>query len=113
MSHLLVLSQVFLWSCVSIGVAGSVLVLIVWPKVNRVRSGEKVVVSGLLGSRYSMKIPSATESRYESDRSMMESAPDLGKRERIQVNEDDPVPPGIETKILDMQGLFRRVTNQW
>jgi hypothetical protein len=90
--------QVFLRSSCIICVAMSVLVIIVWPKIRRVLSGEKVVVSGLLGSNL-------TSSAF--------SSPKAESRNRITVNKDDPIPKKIEAGILAMEELLQGVTNCW
>ena len=59
--------RVFLLAVFSIGVSFSVLILIVLPKVRRVMSGETVVVSAILGNRYSMSTASKTASGTETD----------------------------------------------
>lgn len=52
--------RVFLLAVFSIGVSFSVLILIVLPKVRRVMSGETVVISAILGNRYSMSTAGTT-----------------------------------------------------
>lgn len=114
----------------SIGVAVCVLILIIWPKVNRVRSGDKVVVSSLLGSRFNAQTTTFREN-LESECSIPEQTSLHGKecpttfsspitstpvtasaRRRISVQKDDPVPQEIETKIFDVQGILRSISKQ-
>jgi hypothetical protein len=107
--------QVYLRSSCSIGVSVSVLVIIVWPKIRRVRSGEKVVISGLLGAtRFST--PSSTPSNtaageLESPRAGQNAI--AQNRNRVSVNRGDPMPKELETGILAMGELLRSVTNEW
>jgi len=98
---------VILNASVSIGIAVSVVYLIVFPKVLRVLSGEKIVVSQMLGSRYSMKAASTTE--FTSEAAPPEQAP---SKQQIAVGQDDPLPPQIESKIFQVQGLLRCIMNQ-
>lgn len=96
-----IFAQVFLLSICSIGSATSVLVLIVWPKIRRVLSGEKVVVSKLLGASYatsSLTASTTTGEQYQI---------------RITQGKDDPLPRHLEADIVVMEALLRDVTNAW
>jgi hypothetical protein len=92
--------QVFLMSSCLIGPATSVLVLIVWPKIRRVLSGEKVVVSKLLGASYGTSSLTMTTFGEESQR-------------RITQAKDDPLPRHLEANIVVMEALLRDVKNTW
>jgi hypothetical protein len=59
---LLLLFQLILFALVSIGISGSLLLLIIWPKVSRVLRGEICVVSTMLGGKYSSKMTQSTVS---------------------------------------------------
>jgi hypothetical protein len=86
-------------SCL-IGPATSVLVLIVWPKIRRVLSGEKVIVSKLLGASYGTSSMTMTSFGEESQR-------------RITQAKDDPLPQHLEADIVVMEALLREVKDAW
>jgi hypothetical protein len=104
--------QVFLRSSCSIGVAVSLLVLIVWPKIRRVRSGEKVVMSRLLDAARGVSRTAAV-GEPEPKFTVAGQKATVQLRNRITVNIDDPIPKEVETGILAMEELFRGVTNEW
>jgi hypothetical protein len=95
----------------------SLLVVIVWPKIRRVRSGEKVVMSRLLnaarGASSSPSTPTAAAGEPESNFTVAGQNATAQIRNRITVNRDDPIPKEVETGILAMEELFRGVTNEW
>jgi hypothetical protein len=76
------------------------LVLIVWPKIRRVLSGEKVVVSKLLGSSFGTSSLSSTTTGEENQR-------------RITQAKDAPLPRRLEADIVVTEALLRDVTNAW
>jgi hypothetical protein len=80
------------------------LVIIVWPKVRRVLSGEKVVISMLLGAN--MTTP-------ESKFTLAGQNAIVQNSNRITVNRDDPIPMEVESGILAMEELLRGVANEW
>jgi hypothetical protein len=94
------MAQVFLLSSCLIGSATSVLVLIVWPKIRRVLSGEKVVLSKLLGASYGTS--SLTTTTLEG-----------GNQRRITQAKDDPLPRHLEADIVVMEALLRDISNAW
>jgi hypothetical protein len=100
-----------LLSCVSVGVPGTVLYVIIWPKVRRVLSGDKVVVSSLLGSKYSGTQMSAEP--LIKDNSLQQGSPAPANKPLIQIRPDDPIPSHIEKQIFALQGILRHATNQW
>ena len=90
--------------------------------MSRVLSGEKVVVSKMLGSRYSIK-QSSTEIQIGSEISQAEpvntapetqrtGSPSTGLRKRIQIREDEAMPTSIETQIFELQALLRCAMNK-
>ena len=87
----------------------SLLVVIVWPKIRRVRSGEKVVMSRLLDAANGVsRTAAAGEPESKFTVPVTEQI-----RNRITVNRDDPIPKEVETGILAMEELLRGVTNEW
>jgi hypothetical protein len=113
---------VFLDSSCAIGIAGSVLSLIIRPKIVRVRSGDKVVVSNLLGSKFLYNSSPMEESysglvqqrnSQEKLQTLKESSISNGSDQRIRLRQDEPMPPHIERKILDVQSTFRSITEHF
>lgn len=76
------------------------LVLIVWPKIRRVLSGEKVVMSKLLGASYGTSSLTSTTYGEENQR-------------RITQAKDDPLPRHLEADIVVMEALLRDISNAW
>jgi hypothetical protein len=92
----------------------SLLVIIVWPKIRRARSGEKVVMSGLLdAARGVSSLPSTPKAAAGEPESLAEQNATVQIRNRVTVNKDDPMPKQVENSILAMEELFREVTNEW
>jgi len=94
------------------------MLIIIWPKIHRVLSGEKVVVSTLLGSRFSTstKAPSSSSDDAQTG-AEMPVIQVFGKNrqqpeKRIKLKKDDPLPTTVETKILDVQSILRGVTEK-
>lgn len=77
------------------------LVLIVWPKIRRVLSGEKVVVSKLLGASYGTSSLTTTTTFGEEN------------QKRITQAKDDPLPRHLEGDIVVMEALLRDISNAW
>jgi hypothetical protein len=132
--------QVFLRSLLAIGVASCVMVLIIWPKIHRVLSGEKVVMSTYLGtektsshasqsfvaspsplsslvgsSRREPAVSSAEgaaiiEESTESDAAAPKSASE--ELMRYSLKKDDPLPASVESKILRSESLLKGVTEK-
>jgi hypothetical protein len=117
--------QVFLQVVLFLGVALSILLLIVWPKLQRVLSGEQVVMSKLLDSRFSASKATFVESTVSivvadnDNNNNNNSINNLeGKvvvtvsqrRKAISLNE--PLPSNIEQDILGVQNLLRDVSKK-
>jgi hypothetical protein len=84
----------------------SVLIILVLPKIRRVLSGEKVVVTNALAARYANSGSSSEDALSHSDRPRyLVGAP-------LQLKKDDPMPRELETHLYDLQGLLRTVTKQ-
>jgi hypothetical protein len=88
----------------------SLLVVIVWPKIRRVRSGEKVVMSRLLNAAGGV---GSSPSTPQAAATLAGQNATAQIKNRITVNRDDPIPKEVETSILAMEELFRGVTNEW
>lgn len=92
--------------------SASVLALIIWPKVKRVRSGDKIVMSKLLGAQYSAS--NVFQMNPEINPSMAGLAsPSTLEPERISLHRYEAVPRHIEKKIYFVQSVLRSVTSQW
>lgn len=103
----------------------SVLTMIVFPKVQRVLSGEKVVVSNMVGGRFSIHQP-VTEAQWmhrpnETTSTGAETASivpvqrpapfTMGSR-KISLAVDDPLPQNLEGLLFDVQSVLRGVTKK-
>jgi hypothetical protein len=87
------------------GISVSVLVIIIWPKIRRVQSGEKIVMTRLLGGN--MPTPESKFTLAGQNASVQNS-------NRITtVKRDDPIPVEVESSILAMEELMRGVANDW
>jgi hypothetical protein len=97
--------QMYLRSSFSIGISVSVLVIVIWPKIRRVLSCEKVVISRLLGN---------TMATPESKFTLAGQNAILQNSNRITtVKRDDPIPVEVEIGILAMEERLRGVANDW
>jgi hypothetical protein len=97
----------------SVGVATTVLALVVWPKIRRVRSGEKVVMGSLLrgsDSRPSSSPAATVTNEYEVN---LTGVPQRIHVDRITLNKDDPLPSHLELDIFATQETLRGVTDHW
>jgi hypothetical protein len=84
----------------------SVLIIVVLPKIRRVLSGEKVVVTNVLAAKYANSGTSSEDPHSPSGQQRyLVAAP-------LQLKKDDPMPRELETRLYDMQGLLRTVTNR-
>ena len=106
----------------------SVLAVIVFPKVQRVMSGEKVVMSNMVGGRFSIhqrtheaswrqnnireRTTGDTEAT-EATAHRMQKPPHVSTESRkISLQTDDPLPPQVEGLLFDVQGVLRAVTQK-
>lgn len=100
----------------SIGVAASVMLIIVRPKMHRVLSGEVVVVSTLLGARFSAnrstQVPSSSHEETETETPVNIGGKVHQPEKRIRLKKGDPLPSNVETRILDVQSTLRSVTDK-
>lgn len=95
-------------ACHSIILAALVVFLLVWPKIQRVRSGEKVVMSTLLGSRYSATSMTSMESAQEEILCDHELASGSSKSS-IVLRENDPIPPSVEKSAMELHSTLQRL----
>eukprot|EP00978_Attheya_sp_CCMP212_P029521 scaffold105105_cov62-Attheya_sp.AAC.2 len=97
----------------SIGVATTVLVLVVWPKIRRVRSGEKVVMGSLFSGRSSdsrlSSSPAATVTN-EYEVTVTGVPQHIHVVDRITLKKDDPLPRQLELDIFATQETLRGIT---
>ena len=116
----------------SIGVAVCVLFLIVWPKVHRVLSGEKVVMSNYLGAGRESSSVSITgetvsnggqseillDKKGSSDIKLQDVSKEVkeGRKakpnDRIPLRNDDPLPSSVASRIVDSESLLRMITEK-
>jgi hypothetical protein len=100
--------QVFLRSFLSIGIAMTVLVILIWPKLRRVWSGERVVLTTVLDARF--KAPGAATTPTDDHRkNTLEDA----AGDRIHLKEGDPLPRTIEQQVLRLHDVLRTVEDRW
>ena len=100
---------VFMWELASYGVALSVLIFFIWPKIQRVMSGEKVVVTNILSARFDSMARQSTEHSESGDR---QSTGTYTIGETIKVGKDDPIPRSVETRVLVLQDVLREITEE-
>ena len=98
--------------------------LIVWPKVHRVLSGEKVVMSNYLegtssrsmtrdGSRTNVGMSEMLrESPPKESKQAKEASKDKANS-RIPLQSDDPLPSSIASKIVCSEQLLREATDKF
>jgi hypothetical protein len=102
---------VFLRSLLSIGIAMTVIIVMILPKLRRVWSGEKVVLTTVLDARYKPgSTPSAggTRCTHEDKASVVTAA-----EERIRLKEGDPLPYPVEQQVLRLYDVLRTVEDRW
>jgi len=112
--------QVFFQTLLSIGIATVTLVVIVIPKIRRVRNGDKVVIAKLLDSGYT---GSSSSDGVQSHPTLGSETPGDGHGPpqnattqvvgRIVLHDNDPIPRSIEEQLLKLQGVLRSVTSKW
>lgn len=103
------MNQVFLQAALFIGIASSVLLLVVWPKLQRVLNGEKVVMSKLLDCRFSAS-ETLQQGASSSHDDQIQTPTNGYRRRAIALNE--PLPSSIEGHILGAQNLLRDISSK-
>lgn len=83
-----------------------VLILIVRPKIRRVKSGEKVVMSNLLAERSSERSQSGTDGTTFGIQTVSVTAP------HITLKQDDPLPRRLELDLYRMRDLLQTLSNR-
>lgn len=104
-----VVLQVFLRSLLAIGVASCVLILIIWPKIHRVLSGEKVVMSAYLGTE---KTSSHASHSFAVRPSPPLSVLGTSGREPAASSSDDAAVLEVTTEILESEVAVRKSGNE-
>lgn len=97
----------------SLGFSVTLLTFIIVPKIRRVMSGEKVVISNILGSRFNRAPPSNTSSEGTHENEIVACNGQLHSLSRIPVGEYDPLPSFIEKNVMDLETVCRQVTAKW
>ena len=98
--------------------------LIVWPKVHRVLSGEKVVMSNYLEGTSSRSMTrDGSRTNVGMSEMLRESPPKEAKQtkeaskdkanSRIPLQSDDPLPSSIASKIVCSEQLLREATDKF
>jgi hypothetical protein len=98
----------------------SVLTMIVFPKVQRVLSGEKVVVSSMVGGRFSIHQQSADEAPWRQAHHHPETSVDTtastprphALTRRVSLDVDDPLPQELEGLLFNVQNVVRGITTK-
>jgi hypothetical protein len=108
------------------------MILIVWPKVHRVLSGEKVVMSNYLGAGRDSSSESITgesrtnvgQSELLFDKNENSGVPDqdaskevkeactFKPNSRIPLKKDDAMPSSVASKIVGSESLLRMITDK-
>jgi len=101
----------------SIGVSATALFLLVVPRIRRVMSGEKVVMTRVLDARNTLVGKERVGSSGETTQNTIEANGRIENDEvmfdRIQLKEGDALPRCIEEDVLRLQEALRTVTNRW
>ncbi|GAX15918.1 hypothetical protein FisN_UnNu069 [Fistulifera solaris] len=111
---------VLLQSIVSIGIAVTVLILLVWPKIHRAWSGQTVIMSQLLSSgssnassnaAHSSSSETTTTASRSKDPEEGATSPTVNDTTTTW-NEHEALPSHIESQIWNLQLTFRGVTEK-
>jgi uncharacterized membrane protein len=107
--------QVFLRSFLSIGIAMTDIIILIWPKLRRVWSGEKVVLSHVLDARFKTAgIPASPPASHGSrEEKAMDQAALAVADNRIRLKEGDPLPTSVEHQVLRLHDVLRTVEDCW
>lgn len=108
-------NQVFLKGLLIIGIAVFILNAMVWPKMKRVMSGEKVVIGKILNARDSVPSfasfsNSVTATTPETRTNYSENGDQSS--ERVFVCKGEALPPDIEIKIQHLKHILSEVSNE-
>ena len=99
---------------ISITIATCVQFIVVWPKIKRVLSGEKIVVGNVLGNKFSVAnqySPHFMGSAPSAGTVMGEGSSGRSEESHILVRDGDPVPSKIEKQIHQLQLLLGEITS--
>ncbi len=114
--------QVFLWSTFSVVVSASASWFIVGPKLQRIWSAEKVVISNMLRNpNRSSSIDKNWQTGESTDLSdQVENYPHMPSNQRddtekrpIIIHKDEALPRVVESKVFALDKLIRHVTEEW
>jgi hypothetical protein len=87
----------------------TVIIVLILPKLRRVWSGEKVVLTTVLDARFKAPpTPVAGDPRGNHEGKAAAAAD-----ERINLNEGDPLPYPIEQQVLRLHDVIRAVEDRW
>jgi hypothetical protein len=94
---------------------------IVLPKVRRVLSGEKVVLTHLLNqgaggqddTDHAAGAARPTAAMLQSAPALTATTPMYTAAEIIRLKREDPLPPSLEREIFIVQGLLGQVSKLW
>lgn len=86
----------------------TVIIVMILPKLRRVWSGEKVVLTNVLEARFKAgSTPAAGDSRGNHE------GKTAAADERIKLKEGDPLPYPIEQQVLRLHDVLRTVEDRW
>lgn len=118
--------KVFLWATFAIVVSASASWFIVAPKLQRIWSQEKVVLSSLLRNPHRTSVVEShwqsggsTDSSDQLTKSQDRTPHNLqddslsGERLPIILHKDEALPRTVETKVFALDKLIRHVTQEW
>lgn len=108
-------ASVLLYAICSLIVPMTILAVVVYPKVQRVLSGEKVVISSALEGKFSMRrrggiLPHTSSETCSSIRPTRPPAITTENR-RISLQDDDPLPVQVESLLFNVQRVLHTVTD--
>ncbi len=88
----------------------SILSLFVWPKIRRVLSGEKIVMTNVIANRFDGNTQRAS-SGYSHETALNSKA--YSVQSKINLSPDDPVPRSVETSVLSFHDFLGDILSLW
>ena len=107
---------VFLWVCTSIVISSTAVYFITVPKIKRVVSGEKVIISDLLKqartSEHSTSNPAGETSILQAGKNLASSRLPNEEKPTIHVKRNDPIPRKLERELLGVNEMVEGIRNE-
>lgn len=108
---------VFLWASTSMVISSTAVGFIIVPKIKRVMSGEKVIISDLLKQARTSEHPgeeteTSTGILQSGNKAAASSRLPSGERPTIHVKQNDPIPRLIERELLGLNEMVEGIRNE-